>query len=120
MTIRLLGCIVLGIIFLSFASFSLGSLMRWKVKNDFLCSARELSDRINTIADQDAGSSFSMRMRIPNGCTLLVENRLVIAYTWGDDFSFEVRQNVPKILLSEGEYQVTLHKGENGVDILVI
>ncbi len=119
MTIRLLGCIVLGIVFLSAAFFSLGSLMRWKLKNDFLCGARELSDRINTIADQDAGSSFTMRISIPDGCTLLIENRLVIACTWGDNFSFEVRQDVSKTLLPEGEYQVMLHKRENGVDILV-
>jgi len=117
MVIRLIGYMVMGVVFLSVVALSVEQLMRWKLKNDFFGDVQKLACLINAMADQDVNSRYDLSIRVPPGGIVSADNRRLSACCQQENLSFELRCPVSSFVIREGEYLVSLRRREEGVDV---
>jgi len=80
--------------------------------------AGQLAELIQTLSDQDPGSTISFTITIPKNCQLGFENTFIVVEVGGEIKRFDTSVTLTGPSFSGGRVELTLERTSEGVEII--
>lgn len=113
---KLLAGVVLASIFLGVFVGLYSRFRAGRSEADFRQDAEELAAIIESMSSLDPGTQWFFDVTVPDGCKLQFENTFVVVVTNGP-CSYDTGVNVVGQVFGGGNWEFTLSRTENGVEV---